>query len=142
GKDPGFAEMASRARRSLGFSSIVAAALPRSPALRAAFAEDADARRALDLIRQTIRAFPERPRPEHWAILLAVAPAEAGPVAAALRGDEVGRTLLEIGVILGPTSASTAFEESWRHEAEGHPDQAREALRRVAALGVPLPFDP
>ena len=141
-KDPAFAVMASRGRRSLSCASLVAAALGRSVPLRKAFLDDADCQRALQLLREHSRAFSGSPRERDWAVFSVADPVEAERVARAFRVSEFDRLLREIQVALAPMSGGAVFDVFWGQQMEGRDAEAREVLRKAAARGVPLPFDP
>ena len=54
------------------------------------------------------------------------------------------RALVEqsISTILRPASASEAVETYWLMQVMGKSNEGREALRKVAGLGIPLPIQP
>lgn len=141
-QDSACAEMASRASHSLPAVYLVAVALTRPGEQRDAALNNADVQRAVSLLIEDGRAFPAERSSWNWAILRAGHPEEAARVASALRQDEVGRIGQAIVLLLSPVSARTAFDAYWSALIDGNEDEGAEILRRCAASGVPMPFDP
>jgi hypothetical protein len=141
-QEPAYKQMATRARRSLGTSYLVAAALSREGKAREAALKNADVKRALELMREDLARFPDEAGPRTWVMLRAAHPAEAAKVAAALAKDEAHQATLAVGRKLSPVSATTALQTYWGAQMAGKEAEGRAALKAVAARGVPLPFDP
>lgn len=141
-RDEAFAEMGARLARSLSPRYLVAAGIWRSGPLAAAFLADPDGKRALELIRENLDAFPERADEQDWAILKAVDPPRAAAAAEVIRKDRVGRLSRRLFLDLYPLDSRAALDGYWALEAEGRQADAKELLRAAAGRGVPLPFQP
>jgi len=141
-QDAAYAEMASRAGRSLAPIYLVAVALTRPDEQRDAALNNADVRRAVSLLLEDSQAFPAEGISWDWAMLRAGQPDEAARVASTVRQDEVRRIGRAIDLLLSPMSATAAFDAYWSALIDGNEDEGAEILRRSAARGVPMPFDP
>jgi hypothetical protein len=140
--EPAYAEMASRALRSLGPGYLVAVAMSRDGALREAARANPDVKRASELAIEAGRRLPDERSPWDWALLQAAHSDVAAEIAQAVRQDKVRSLKLTIRLRLSPLSAAPAFDSYWTYQMAGKEDEAAEVLRRCAARGVPLPFDP
>ncbi len=141
-QEPTYRQMATRARRSVGTSYLVAAALAREGKPRAAALKNADVKRAIELVREDEARFPDDPGVWSWAMLRAADPDGAAKLAALLAKDEAHRAQTAVGRKLSPVSATTALLTYWEAQMAGKEAEGRAALKAVAARGVPLPFDP
>lgn len=139
---PAYKQMATRARRSLGASYLVAAALAREGKAREAALKNSDVKRVIAMVREDEDRFPDDPGAWSWAMLRAAHPDEAAKIAAALAKDEAHQARLAVGRKLAPVSASNAMLTYWAAQMAGKEAEGRAALKAVAARGVPLPFDP
>jgi hypothetical protein len=139
-QEPAYAALAGRGMRALGPQYLLAVALSRPGKLRAACLADPDVRRVVELLRADVRQFPDEPGPWSWAVLRAAHPEEAEPLAQALSGDELGRLGRALDLRLRPASGTAAYAVFWAAQAEGKEAEGREALRRCADRGVPLPL--
>jgi tetratricopeptide (TPR) repeat protein len=141
-QEPAYKQMATRARRSVGTSYLVAAALAREGKPREAALKNPDVKRAIQLVREDLARFPDDAGARTWAMLRAAHPDEAAKVATALARDEAHQAKLAVGRKLSPVSATAALQAYWAAQAAGKEAEGRAALKAVAARGVPLPFDP
>jgi alkanesulfonate monooxygenase SsuD/methylene tetrahydromethanopterin reductase-like flavin-dependent oxidoreductase (luciferase family) len=101
-----------------------------------------DVQKAISMIRDQAANFPERDSPAEWALLRNADPGEAEKSAEAIRKSP--RRLLQqsIATLLQPSSAGEALETYWIMQIMGKPEEGRQALRKVAAMGIPLPIVP
>jgi hypothetical protein len=139
---PAYQQMATRTRRSLGASYLIAAALSREGPARAAALRNADVQRALQLVRESNERFPDDPGEWSWAMLRAAHPEDAAKLAAALTKDELHEVKRAVDRKLSPVSATAALQAYWAAQMAGKDAEGRAALKAAAARGVPLPFDP
>jgi hypothetical protein len=136
-----YAAWVARSRRALGHGSLLALALSESGPLRDAVRKNPDMRRAMDLERKAVQAFPGESNPWAWALLRDAYPDEAARLVKLLSSDETGRLLEVLGKKLSPLSAQGAVTQFWTCRMMGNEAEARAVLRRAAARGIPLPFD-
>src|SRR5262249_37633994 len=97
GQDKGYAALSAKTRRALGHGYLLALVLSGEVGPREAALKNADVRRALDLERQEVKAFPDEAGPWAWALLRGPHPEEAAAIARAARADEAGRLLHVLG---------------------------------------------
>jgi hypothetical protein len=140
-REPEYAAMAKRVRRSLDSTSLIAVALWREGKPREAALANADVKRALELVKAQAAAFPDDPSEWQWVLLRAAYPQDAAKIAEALKKDAASRHDLDLDARLTPVSLPTALRQCWALDSAGQPKAALEPLRRCAAEGVPLPFD-
>ena len=139
-QEPLYAEMVSRAGRSLPPYFLIAVALNRSGELRDAVLRNEDVRRVISLIREHGQAFPNSRSPWEWAMLRLAYPDDAGDVARAILQDQAGRVERAIERALASTNAVDAFNAYWEALLSGNEAEGLEILRAYAARGVPMPF--
>jgi hypothetical protein len=137
-----YRQMATRARRSVGASYLIALALSREGKAREAALKDPDVRRAIQLVREDWARFPDDPGAWAWAMLRAAHPDDAAQIAAALAKDDAHQARLAIGRKLGPVNTGSALLTYWKAQMAGKDAEGRAVLKALAARGVPLPFDP
>jgi tetratricopeptide (TPR) repeat protein len=143
-KEPAYAAMAQRARRSVASSYLIAVALWRPGPARTAALANADVKRVLESVRARAAAFPDDPGEWQWAMLLAAYPEDAAKVAAALKTSAANRSDLALDALLSPASATTALRLCWARDSAANVEaktDVLEPLRKCAAEGVPVPFD-
>ena len=140
-QEPEYAAMVRRAQRSLGSSYLVAVALWRDGKPRQAALANPDVRRALEVVRDQGRQFPNDPSEYSWAVLRAAFPDEAARIAAALKTGEKEALGRALSARLSTGDATTAFRLCWAEDSVGRSKEAMEPLRRCFAEKVPLPFD-
>jgi hypothetical protein len=139
-RDPGYAALAAKTRRSLGDTALTYV-LGRPGALRDKALAEPDVMRALKLKAERVKAFPEDQGPTSWAFLRAAYPQEADQVARKVREDRQGETLRALTRAVSPLSAHTALEDYWALLLLGKEAEADEVLKRCAAQGVPMPVE-
>jgi hypothetical protein len=139
--EPDYAAMNARAFRSLGSTYLIAVALSRGGKLRDAALANKDVQRAISLIRDEMKAFPQDSSPWRYAMLRAAHPEEAAKIAASVVKDDVGQLERYLTLKLSPASASAALDVYWAHQIAGEEAKGVEVLKACAARGVPLPFD-
>lgn len=98
-----------------------------------------DVKRAVVLIIEKGRLFPDSQAWKEWALLNSVQPEAAEAVAEHLADDRVSGLMIRISGQLAPGSASTACAEYWQLLAGGEKAAAEQILRDTADMGVPLP---
>jgi tetratricopeptide (TPR) repeat protein len=141
-EEPAYADMVKRAQRVLGSRYLLAVALSREGKARDAALRNKDVKRVLELVLDDRAKFPESPNVWAWAMLRSAHPDEAAKVAKLLAKDADDEIDRKLGMKLSNVDAATAFGHAWSLQAAGKDDQAREVLKKLAARGVPLPFDP
>lgn len=140
-KEPEFAAMLKRSRRSLGVADLLAVTLWREGKARDAALADADVRRVIELVRDSWKKFPGSADGWMWAMVKAAHPDEAAALAKAIRNNEWLRLDDELNRLLHPVSASMAFRTCWLLDSAGKTKEALAELKKCAAEGVPLPYD-
>lgn len=99
-----------------------------------------DFKRAIELVKQRFKDFPDEPSPS-WHVLVSALDAEEGKkIADALKADTFGKTARQLTLRLNPAYLAQVIEEQWQLQLEGKQKEAEELLQRTAELGVPLPF--
>src|SRR5262249_46503473 len=106
----------------------------------AALAND-DVKRVLEMVRESVKRFPDHPDEWTWAMLVAAHPDEAKGGADALLKNEESRLEREVRNKLSPVNASQTLHACWRLDMAGKMQEAQAAWKRAASAGVPMPFD-
>jgi hypothetical protein len=140
--DAGFKAFWETNNRSAGAAVLLAAVAMQPGPTRDAILKHPDVRRALDIVRGWSRQFPSGGSPLEWALLKSAEAAEADVLAQRFRQNQCERLEHTINAMLAPASVESAIQRHWFHEAVGEADQAREALTKVAAFGLPMPLKP
>jgi hypothetical protein len=140
-EQPEYAKMEKAVRRSLDSSYLIAVAVERGGKLRDAVVADKDVRRAAELLKDLAAAFPDEPSPWAYILLQATHPVEAAKVLKALGKEECERLARSIALKLTPVALATALDSYWELKLAGKEAEGKAALKRCAALGVPMPFD-
>jgi hypothetical protein len=137
--DPAFDAHCQKYLRPLSAHYLVASAVAEPGPFRQALLAHPDVRRAAELLREQLVAFPDDPSISYWPLLKAVDPGAADALAAAAR--KTPRLLAEqsIATQLRPADAAEALETYWLMQMHNRPQDAREAVRRITALGIPMP---
>jgi hypothetical protein len=134
-----YAKLADQARRSLGYTDLIAIALsPESPVQKACQA-NADVQRTFNLIRRQFKSFPEDSDEWDWAMLRSTSPDEAARIAERLKGNELRHLERAIAFRMAPLSAHEAYRQHWLHLIDGDRQKASAVLREVAKQGIPIP---
>jgi hypothetical protein len=139
--DKTYAAWVAKSRRALGHGTLLALALTKGGKLAGAVSKNADMRRAMELERGLLKAFPDESNPWAWALLRDSYPEDAARLAKTAASDESGRLLREIGGKLGPLNGQGAVNQYWALRMAGNDAAARAVLRDAAKRGIPLPFD-
>lgn len=140
-QDATYANLSARAKRSLGAPYAVAIGLSHVGSTRKMCLANADVQRALGLLRETRTLFPKQGDALTWTMLRAAFPDDAAHVEKQLKANELDRLENQINLRLNPLNAGSAVQEYWVMSLTGQEAQGLELLRRLAAQGVPLPFD-
>lgn len=138
---PEYVRVTERGQRTLTPGYLVVVALSRGGKPAALLAADADVRRAGSLVAELVAALPDGAGPWGHLLLRATHPKEADRVAEAVRKDEFGTLARAVMLKLSPANVATALENYWALRLAGKEVEAREVMRRCAALGAPMPFD-
>ena len=123
GAHPAFAERLRRTRRTIGATDRVAALLSIDGPLMKVIADDPDARRAVDLIREGAERRPKEVGPLTWAMLRVIHPEAATRVVRAYSASEADQLSREIRLRIDPYSAT-------RPSSRTGPTRCRVAGRR------------
>lgn len=140
-QEPAYAEMLSKAERSLGHSYLLAVSLSGEGRLREAVLANPDVQRVTALLVESMEKFPDHYGPWDWAMLRAAQPEAAGKLAEIIKANQVVQVTQQISLRLSPASGPAAFHSSWASQIAGNDAAALEVLRHCADRGVPLPFD-
>ncbi|HEY7152770.1 MAG TPA: hypothetical protein VH575_02325 [Gemmataceae bacterium] len=138
-KDLAFAALVSRTHRSLESKDHIAAALMREGAMRQTVLADADVKRALELVRDSRRQFPDDPSKWAWVMLRSADAEEAARLAKVIRDDPTEAVLRVIDWKLSPFSAGIALRTCWSLQVAGKDQEGASILKQCAARGTPMP---
>jgi hypothetical protein len=136
-----YKQLAKRARRSLDSSHLIAVALSREGKAREAALAHPDVKRACQILKDQVAAFPDEPGAWKYVMLQTTHPETAAKVAEALRKDEVNRLVRAITVKLNPVTLPVMLEHYWELKLNGKEKEGLALLRSLGQQGVPLPFD-
>ena len=130
-----------RSMRSLpvGYTLILGA--ERDATLRAAAAAHPDVKKAVALIEEGQRLYPEYGGLWRWAVLKQCKPSAAPAMAAAARQDKRREFTFQITAKLAPMAGVTFVERYWWFLLQGEDAKAIAVLQQFAKEGVPLPID-
>lgn len=137
--EPAYAALAKESRRGLGAGLISWVLAGEEGELRDRVAANADVKRVAAIRQEQLKHLPDRTGPNTWALLRATHPAEAAKLVKALQKDRRAELKRRIDAALSPLSPWPVLEEAWLLRAAGKAEQAKEALKRAAKAGVPLP---
>jgi hypothetical protein len=140
-RDPPFARMAARARRSSGPGIILGAALAEHPDRCRKIKDNRDFQRLVKLSLEYDSKFPKNSSPWTWVILRAAGRDEATSLARRLLADQVGQLDRAIRLQVSPFSVTPALESYWYQQIAGPKTGNRAILQRLADQGVPLPME-
>jgi hypothetical protein len=140
--EPTYAAMAAKAERSLGPTYLLGVAVTRDEKLRARALANPHVCRVLSLIAESRAKHAHDPTVWETILLRAAHPEETAPLIRALLGDPLRDVKRALSLRLAPFNAPDAFDAYWIADLAGKRVEGVAALRRCAALGVPLPFVP
>jgi hypothetical protein len=140
--EPGYAEMVKRAGRALLPPTLIAVALTREGKPREGALGNPDVRRAIGLLRDTVAKFPQDAHVWAWAMLRDAHPDVAANLARVIAQDQADQAENAISLKLSNVNPSAAFHAYWSLLAAGKEADGLEVLRKCAAKGAPMPFDP
>ena len=137
--DPAFDSLFRRYIRSCGATYLMAAAASEPASFQKAVLQNADMQIVIAMLRDDARAFPDNRSTYEWAMLKNADAGEASKAASAIRGNP--RMLIEQSItsLLQPCDASQALDSYWLMQILDKSDAGREAIRKVAAMGIPVP---
>jgi hypothetical protein len=136
--NPEYAALAEKTRRSLGPALLSYVLGKGGPLAKEALAQP-DVQKAVALVAEQAKAFPDTQGPWSWARLRFARPAEAAAIAGRARTDAVQEAQRRIDHAVSPLSAGGALEAHWALLLAGKEAEAEAVLRQAAARGVPLP---
>jgi len=125
--------------RSLGSHHLIAILASQPGPFHDRVVNHPDVRRAAELTRDQLHRFKSTHDAEDWALLKDIDPGEAAQFADRLRGSDEAALTLAINRLLNPAGAGAALKACWLMQANGKPAQATDELKKVQALGVPVP---
>jgi hypothetical protein len=140
-RDPTFAQIHARAKRSVYPVMILAAALADDTKRVESVLTNQDFQRLLQIVLEYDQKFSERPNPWSWILLRLVNPDKAAGVAERILADRVGQLRRAIKLRVSPFDASEALESYWRQQIAGKEADGRTILKRLSEHGVPLPVE-
>jgi hypothetical protein len=138
---PEFDAYYNKYKRSLGVTHLMAAAASEPGPLQDLILRNPQMQKALEMLRDQGKKFPNGGSPYEWAILKKLDAAEAQRIAQTIRASSRKHLEQSITNLLRPSSASEALDTYWLAQIDGKQD-GRAALSKVAALGIPVPIQP
>jgi hypothetical protein len=136
---PALAEVI-KSQRLLGPVMVLGIALHQPGVVREALLASADVRRAAEQLRQLSQSVPTSTQAWGWKVVQAVDPAQAEPLAAAIRAHSLGRSLNDVNVLLAPSSAATVLDYYWTLQLLGKQAEADQLAAEYAEKNEPLPL--
>jgi hypothetical protein len=137
---PGYAELLDRTRRTVAVGERIAALLSVDGPLTRAVADDADTRRAADLVRIDAEKRPKGVGAFAWAMLRVTHTEAASRVAREYQTNEVNRLVRETRGRLDPYSSHTTLVAFWAHTMAGRKSDADAVLKAYTAHELRLPI--
>jgi hypothetical protein len=139
---PEFATFYDKYKRSLGVTHLMAVAASEPGPLQELILRNPQMQKALEMLRDEGKKFPNGGSPHEWAILKKLDATEAHRIAQTIRANTRKHVEQTITSLLRPYSASEALDTYWIAQIDGKPDGARATLGKVAAMGIPVPIQP
>ncbi len=140
-QEPEYRQLADKGLRPIGSQYLIAVALWREGKPRAAAQANDDVKRALALILEENKRFPEDSSEWSWAMLRSAHPEEAARLAEKLKTNKKLRLERTLTSRLSPPVPSQALRECWLLDSAGKTAEGLEVLRKAAREGLPLPFE-
>jgi hypothetical protein len=137
--EPAYAALAKKGRRSLGAGLVSWVLAGEKGELRDKVAAHADVKRVVAIRLEQLKDLPDRSGPATWALLRHSHPDEAGKLAKAVQANRQAELRRVIDQALHPLGVWQAVESAWALRMAGKESEAREALKRAAKAGLPLP---
>jgi hypothetical protein len=141
-KDPAFAALLGRLRRSVDTMNLLAALMGHDSETRQAVLADADVKRCVDLMREARRKFPDSPNSWAWAMLRATDKDEVAKLAQVIGKDNLEPLTRALNLKLSPLSTGTALHSCWSLQAAGKDEEAKAIFKQYKDRAVPLPDAP
>ena len=138
-KEAAYADAALKYRRSLGPHYLMALLLSMDNPAKNACKENADIRKAQDMLNKESAASPELATEWTWAMVQESNPDAARKMAESVKQNEVLSLQRDLARILSPLSGGEACRAYWMQLMRGNADEAQAALKEFADRGVPLP---
>lgn len=140
--DAGFDAFAGKFARETGPSYLIAVAASEATPYQHAVLGDPDVQAATQIAIDQFVAYPDSSCASDWAVLNASHPREAARSAGILRGAARYRLEDSIESTVSPCSITAALNSYWMAQIDRRPDDAKAALQRIAAFGLPVPIQP
>ena len=140
--DPAFDAFCKKYDRSVGTTYVMVAVASEPGPFREKVLQHPAVRRAAGIVAEEGRRYPEGQSSFDWALLKGTDPAAAEAAAQTVRTTPRKQVEHAISALLRPGSGAEALDTYWLMQILGKPDEGREALRKAAGLGVPLPIEP
>jgi hypothetical protein len=138
-QSPEFAALQARVRRGLPAQHLLAFIATRGGALADVVRANANFRRAVALVQQSVEKFPSWVSIEEWAVLASVAPDAAAALGERYKQNKMARLMDELQYEFNPLAATTVLEQHWIARLLGDEKRAREVYQQALRAGVPLP---
>jgi hypothetical protein len=135
---PNYAELARKTRKALSPRLRFAYILDRKDSLNAEIQKDRNFVKALELIKEYNRRFPDAVSPEDWALFHNIQAEEAMAIAATFKND-FNALKHELHFRLHPMWANTILERYWFKKMAGDVQGALEVYQRGLSKELPLP---
>jgi hypothetical protein len=141
GKQPAYADMLTKANRSLGHAYMLALGVARGGALKDAVLAEPDVQRCIPLLVESLTKFPEACGPWDWAMLRVGSPETQSKMEEAIKQNETQSVMLQINRLLSPASGGPMMEAYFAAKMAGDEPGAKAVLQQCKDKGIPLPFD-
>ena len=135
-----YAALATKGRRTLGGTYMIAVALHEGGELGEIVASDPDVQAACDTIREDVQLFPDSASTWTWAMFRHSDPKFAEQVARKLQTDQNSRVSREIDMLLDPGSLTNALGMYWGHVANGEHEKAKAVIQTYRDTGGEVPL--
>lgn len=141
-KDPQFDAFCKKHARSISMTHLMAVVVSEPGPFQAKAQEHPDFKAAISIVKNQITEFPDSIAESHWALLKGTDPAAAEKAAEVIRHTPRQTVVQSIDSMLRPFGPGEAVETYWLTQIQGKPEAGREALRKVAQRGLPVPIEP
>ncbi len=140
-QEPAFRDFVAKYRRSLAMDSMLGFNAVKAGSLRDAIVKNPDVLRALSLLKEYGRTWPNHRSSFEWPLFNATDPEEAKSLAEIINND-MHRTHRSIKLIINPANTESAMGEYFSCLADGREADGRKALENCASHHAPIPTAP
>lgn len=137
--DPDFATYAAQTKRGVDPGRMIAFLACRGGSLADRVAQNADVQRAVEIVAENGKRFPNKATAWRWALLRNWRSDDAVALTKTLQADRVYEIEREIDLLLNPASTTLALDQYWTHLLAGEEEQGKALLRACAEQGAPVP---